>query len=153
MRNIIQNKWLTFLFLLFLSSCGGMYREIQETPLMSWEANKKFVFEVKVAENNSKEHQWGVSLRYIPNIVETALPLKIKVETPSKQSTEHPIVLKIKNEKGEPNGSIMGDICDLETLATTNLIFKEQGIYTITVMPDFTTKKVAGVMAVGIFIK
>ncbi len=146
------------LFCVFLNACGKRktFEKYNNLPALTWEQNNISKYTVNLAEAPKEALKMGIGLRIVHSMAHKTVPVQLTIKQKDGKGTPFtkPFQIQIRNEKGQINGGVMGDLADIEQILE-DFPFKEKGEYEVEIQHiNMTTmdKKLLDVMEVGFFI-
>lgn len=138
-----------------MTACNDnkIYKQFQELAKFQWEKNKVLDYKMPIADNN-KNYLLGTSLRFLASVTHSSIKINLKMTAPSgKVELTKSYDVIIRNEKGI-DGSVMGDIADVDKPLEETIKFAEKGDYKIEITHNMAATEILnGVQSVGIFLE
>lgn len=146
---VFNRIFLGLMMPLFLFSCSSHFHESwQDIAVMQWQRDNVITNKVNI-ENIDKPYNIMLGLRYIPAIPETDIKVVLEIINPKGEKIQKTHSIKVKNDKGEHVGEIMGELADVKQIVEEGYTFKEKGEYTFNIVQAMASDPQGGILEVG----
>ncbi len=153
--NNIKKICLLLIVVFFVTACSNnkIYQQYEELAKFQWERSKVLNYTMPI-KDNSKNYFLGSSLRFLASVAHSSIKINFKMTAPSgKVELVKAYEIKIRNEKGI-DGSVMGDIADVDKPLEESIKFAEKGDYKVEITHNMNAIEILnGVQSVGIFLE
>ena len=132
---------------------GQVYKDYQSTgDNTEWTKSKVPVFSFAI-EDPSLAYDVQLAVRFAKGFPYTHLKVNVKIKSPSATVTEMPAEIRIRDEKGDYVGEVMGDIGDIEQSIQNGKVFTEKGTWEYTITSAMPQDPVPMIMEIGLIVK
>lgn len=130
-----------------------MYKEYNKDsfPTYSWQHGQEILFTPTI-EDTSKMYELVLGVRHLYGFPLDKITVTIKTISPSGKETTKDYELAVKDSENNYISKCAGDICDLETIVETGIIYEEPGKYKYLITHTVQANKIPGVMELGLII-
>lgn len=137
--------------LVFMVSCdkNQVYHKLDEDfPENRWQNNvvKEFEFDI---EDASPSYDFVLLFSHVSDYQFSSVPVKIRIESPSRKAENIAVDLKIKEDNGKDIADCAGDYCDLKYTFKTKTVL-EKGKYKVYIGHSFKGPYLPNVIALGL---
>lgn len=134
---------------LFISCSEHIHKEMdRDFPNNQWKKNTVKTFDF-IVHDTIPNYDLTVLFTHIAHSPYDLIPLEIKVTSPNQNVVSENILIRVKDSLGNNLGDCVGDYCDIETLALTNLKFG-LGKHTVKIKQHFPGSYLPNVIALGV---
>ena len=142
--------------MVLFSACapeGQVYKDFQSTgDNTEWAKSKVPLFTFTI-DNASQSYDVVLAVRFAKGFPYTHLKINLKIKSPSGTLTEMPAEIRIRDEKGDYQGEVMGDIGDVEQKIQSGKVFSEKGSWEYSVVSAMPQDPVPMIMEIGLIVK